>query len=125
MCWLQTAERRTSDFLRLRLSRSEAEQVANLIPAAATREAFDFDANRDAVLKADLARSAFCTSPRTALSTTSVRSFRASCCRWSTVLWQNGFLRLYDVYNLRLNADLVVLSACRIRHWERRSKARG
>jgi CHAT domain-containing protein len=26
---------------------------------------------------------------------------------------QNGFLRLYDIYNLRLNADLVVLSACR------------
>src|SRR5205823_10284911 len=25
---------------------------------------------------------------------------------------QNGFLRLYDVYNLRLGADLVVLSAC-------------
>jgi CHAT domain-containing protein len=25
---------------------------------------------------------------------------------------QNGFLRLYDIYNLRLNSDLVVLSAC-------------
>ena len=25
---------------------------------------------------------------------------------------QNGFLRLYDIYNLKLNADLVVLSAC-------------
>ena len=25
---------------------------------------------------------------------------------------QNGFLRLYDIYNLRLKADLVVLSAC-------------
>jgi CHAT domain-containing protein/tetratricopeptide (TPR) repeat protein len=25
---------------------------------------------------------------------------------------QNGFLRLHDIYNLRLNADLVVLSAC-------------
>ncbi|MGA9768014.1 MAG: CHAT domain-containing tetratricopeptide repeat protein [Blastocatellia bacterium] len=25
---------------------------------------------------------------------------------------QNGFLRLYDIYNLRLAADLVVLSAC-------------
>jgi len=25
---------------------------------------------------------------------------------------QNGFLRLYDIYNLRLGADLVVLSAC-------------
>ncbi len=26
---------------------------------------------------------------------------------------QDGFLRLHDVYNLKLNADLVVLSACR------------
>src|SRR6476469_9892464 len=25
---------------------------------------------------------------------------------------QNGFLRLHDIYNLRLPADLVVLSAC-------------
>jgi CHAT domain-containing protein len=25
---------------------------------------------------------------------------------------QNGFLRLYDIYNLRLGSDLVVLSAC-------------
>jgi CHAT domain-containing protein len=25
---------------------------------------------------------------------------------------QNGFLRLYDIYNLKLAADLVVLSAC-------------
>ena len=25
---------------------------------------------------------------------------------------QNGFLRLYDIYNLKLEADLVVLSAC-------------
>src|SRR4029450_6026842 len=25
---------------------------------------------------------------------------------------QNGFLRLYDVYNLKLGADLVVLSGC-------------
>jgi CHAT domain-containing protein len=25
---------------------------------------------------------------------------------------QNGFLRIYDIYNLKLNADLVVLSAC-------------
>jgi CHAT domain-containing protein len=25
---------------------------------------------------------------------------------------QNGFLRLYEIYNLKLGADLVVLSAC-------------
>jgi CHAT domain-containing protein len=26
---------------------------------------------------------------------------------------QDGFLRLHDIYNMRLAADLVVLSACR------------
>ena len=50
------AEGNIERFLRLRFSRTEAEQIANLIPADGALTAFDFDANRDAVLKADLAR---------------------------------------------------------------------
>jgi len=108
-------ERRTADFMRLRFSRTEAEQVANLIPAAAAGEAFDFDANRDAVLKADLARfrilhfatHSLVDDERPELSGIVLSLVDRAGRR------QNGFLRLYDIYNLRLNADLVVLSACR------------
>src|SRR5262249_22726231 len=50
------AEGSIERFLRLRFSRTEAEQIANLIPADSAVKAFDFDANRDAVLNADLAR---------------------------------------------------------------------
>jgi CHAT domain-containing protein len=103
------------NFLRLRFSRTEAEQIANLIPADGAVKAFDFDANRDAVLKADLARFRilhFAThsvidDERPELSGIVLSLVDRAGRR------QDGLLRLYDVYNLRLNADLVVLSACR------------
>jgi CHAT domain-containing protein len=102
-------------FLRLRFSRTEAEQIASLIPADGSVKAVDFDANRDAVLKADLARFRilhFAThsvidDERPELSGIVLSLVNRNGRR------QDGFLRLYDVYNLRLNADLVVLSACR------------
>jgi CHAT domain-containing protein len=105
----------TGDFLRLRFSRAEAEQIMNLIPAADALKALDFEANRDAVLKADLARfrilhfatHAVIDDERPELSGIVLSLLDRAGRR------QNGFLRLYDIYNLRLNADLVVLSACR------------
>ena len=109
------AEGNIERFLRLRFSRTEAEQIANLIPAHGAVTAFDFDANRDAVLKADLARfrilhfatHSLIDDERPELSGI-VLSLVDRAGRG-----QDGFLRLYDIYNLRLNADLVVLSACR------------
>jgi len=102
-------------FLRLRFTRTEAEHIANLIPPAGVVKAFDFDANRDAVLKADLARfrilhfaaHSLLDDERPELSGIVLSLVERAGRR------QNGFLRLYDIYNLRLNADLVVLSACR------------
>src|SRR5262249_11848382 len=109
------AETGIERFLRLRFSRTEAEQIANLIPAHGAVTAFDFDANRDAVLNADLARfrilhfatHSLIDDERPELSGI-VLSLVDRAGRG-----QDGFLRLYDIYNLRLNADLVVLSACR------------
>ena len=108
------AEPSIEHFMRLRFSRTEAEQIANLVPAAGTMKAFDFDANRDAVLQADLARfrilhfatHSLLDDQRPELSGIVLSLVNRAGRR------QNGFLRLYDIYNLRLKADLVVLSAC-------------
>jgi CHAT domain-containing protein len=55
-----------------------------------------------------------CTSRPTACSTPRSRPARGSCSRCSTATAapQEGALRLRDVYDLRLSADLVVLSGC-------------
>jgi CHAT domain-containing protein len=109
------ADAGTESFSRLRFSRAEAEQIASLIPADSAVKALDFDANRDAVLKADLtqfrivhfASHSVVDDERPELSGIVLSLVDRTGRR------QDGFLRLYDVYNLRLNADLVVLSACR------------
>jgi CHAT domain-containing protein len=102
------------DFVRLRFSRSEAEDIARLAPAGSTLKALDFDASRETVLNSDLgqyrivhfATHSLLNNQHPELSGVVLslidRSGRP----------QNGFLRLYDIYNLRLGSDLVVLSAC-------------
>jgi CHAT domain-containing protein len=103
------------EFLRLRFSRSEAYEIEKLAPPGSVLTALDFDASRETVL-------------RTALSDYRVLHFATHSlldsehAELSGVVLslvdrygrpQNGFLRLYDIYNLRLGSDLVVLSACR------------
>jgi CHAT domain-containing protein len=102
------------DFVRLRFSRVEAETITRFAPGP-TRKALDFDANRESVLRGDLASyrivhfatHSLLNNEHPELSGVVLslvdRNGRA----------QDGFLRLYDIYNLRLGADLVVLSACR------------
>jgi CHAT domain-containing protein len=102
------------EFLRLRFSRHEAEEIAHLTPPALTRVALDFDASRETMLNTDLgqyrivhlATHSLLDNQRPELSGVVLslvdRSGRS----------QNGFLRLYDIYNLRLGAGPVVLSAC-------------
>jgi CHAT domain-containing protein/Tfp pilus assembly protein PilF len=102
------------EFVRLRFSRAEAEEIARLAAPGATLKALDFDASRDTVLKPELgqyrilhfATHSLLNNEHPELSGVVLslvdRSGRP----------QNGFLRLYDVYNLRLASDLVVLSAC-------------
>jgi CHAT domain-containing protein len=104
----------TQNFVRLRFSRREAEDIAGFLPKAATFQALDFNASRETVLSPDFGRHRivhFAThsvlnNERPELSGVVLslvdRSGRP----------RDGFLRLYDIYNLRLAADLVVLSAC-------------
>src|SRR5262249_7889445 len=88
--------------------------IARLAPPALTRVALDFDASRETVLSGDLgqyrilhlATHSLLDNQRPELSGV-VLSLVDRCGRP-----QNGFLRLYDIYNLRLGSDLVVLSAC-------------
>jgi CHAT domain-containing protein len=118
--WIEAAAFKESgaygnEFLRLRFSRTEAEQITSLVPAGGVVKAFDFDANRDAVLNTDLARfrilhfatHSLLDDERPELSGIVLSLVDRAGRR------QNGFLRLFDIYNLRLNADLAVLSACR------------
>jgi CHAT domain-containing protein/tetratricopeptide (TPR) repeat protein len=102
------------EFARLRFSRTEAEQIARLGPPAGTFKALDFEASRDTALRPELgqyrilhfATHSLLNNQHPELSGVVLSLFD------SAGSPQNGFLRLYDIYNLRLNADLVVLSAC-------------
>jgi CHAT domain-containing protein len=85
-----------------------------MAPAEATFKALDFDASRETVLNRHLgqyrivhfATHSLLNNEHPELSGVVLslvdRAGRP----------QNGFLRLYDIYNLRLGSDLVVLSAC-------------
>jgi CHAT domain-containing protein len=100
--------------VRLRFSRFEADAVAQLAPTALRLEAVDFEASRDIATGPDLrdyrivhfATHGLINNLHPELSGV-VLSLVDKQGRE-----QDGFLRLFEIYNLRLNADLVVLSAC-------------
>ena len=102
-------------FERLAGSRAEAEAIAALAPPEQELVALDFDASRARVLSGVLsgyrvvhfATHGVIDAERPALSGLALSMVdRAG-------QPQEGFLHLHDVYNLRLDADLVVLSGCR------------
>jgi CHAT domain-containing protein len=102
------------DFERLRFSRTEAAEIGRLAPPGTSRIALDFDASREALLGPEIGQYRV-----VHLATHSL--FDNEHPELSGVVLslvdrsgkpQNGFLRVYDIYNLRLGADLVVLSAC-------------
>jgi CHAT domain-containing protein len=115
----QPAERSARDsglngFVRLLFSRKEAERIISLVPAKSRLEALDFAASR-----------ATATDPR--LGSYRILHFAThgllnskhpelTGLVFSLVDQegqpQNGFLRFHEIYNLNLNADLVVLSGC-------------
>ncbi len=99
---------------RLPSTRREAQSILALVPAGAARSAFDFEASRAAALDPSMAD--FRIVHLATHGYLDSREPRLSSLVFSLVdeegLPQDGFLRLPDVYEMKLNADLVVLSAC-------------
>jgi CHAT domain-containing protein/tetratricopeptide (TPR) repeat protein len=104
-----------SPFERLPASRQEAEAIAALVPRGESMLALGFDAALPRVLGDRLsgfrvvhfATHGVIDAERPALSGLALSMVDAA------GRPQEGFLHLHDIYNLRLDADLVVLSGCR------------
>ena len=111
---LSDSEVKTSAFARLRFSGEEANQIIALAPAMTSLKLSDFAANRDTVMTANLnqyrilhfATHGLLNGERPELS-----GLVLSMVDRKGEL-RDGFLGLNEIYNLRLNADLVVLSGC-------------
>jgi CHAT domain-containing protein len=100
---------------RLPYTRQEAEAILALAPAAGRKAALGFEANRTAAMSEDLSKyriihfatHSFLDSMHPELSGIALsmldRQGRP----------QEGFLRSHEVFNLKLGAELVVLSGCR------------
>jgi CHAT domain-containing protein len=103
------------DLQRLPYTRHEAEAILALAPSTARKAALGFDANRMTAMSEDLsnyriihfATHSFLDSTNPELSSIALsmldRQGRP----------QEGFLRAHEVFNLKLDAELVVLSGCR------------
>ncbi len=102
------------DLSRLPFSREEAETILSFAPSAKGLKALSFAASRATALSAELgqyriihfATHGFLNSEHPELSGLVFSLVD------ETGKPQDGFLRLREIYNLRLPADLVVLSAC-------------
>jgi CHAT domain-containing protein/Tfp pilus assembly protein PilF len=100
---------------RLIFSRSEADEITALAGAGMSFKALDFKANRATALGPDLSRYRIIHFATHGL----LNSLHPELSGVVLSLVdeegrsQDGFLRLHDIYNLKLGADLVVLSACK------------
>lgn len=100
---------------RLPYTRQEAEAILALAPTTGRKAALGFEANRAAAMSEDLnkfriihfATHSFLDSMHPELSGIALSMIDRE------GKPQNGFLRAHEVFNLRLGADLVVLSGCR------------
>jgi CHAT domain-containing protein/tetratricopeptide (TPR) repeat protein len=102
-------------FERLPASRQEAEAIAALAPRGESLVALDFEAALPRVLGnrlSDFRIVHFATHGVIDAERPTLSGLALSMVD-SGGRTQEGFLHLHDIYNLRLNADLVVLSGCR------------
>ena len=99
---------------RLQASRDEADAIMSVAPWWSGRKAIGFEASRAAVMNSNLGRyriihfatHGLLNDEHPELSGIVLSLFNEK------GEPQDGFLRLYDIYNLKLPVDLVVLSAC-------------
>jgi CHAT domain-containing protein/tetratricopeptide (TPR) repeat protein len=105
---------RTAGLTRLPFSREEAETIEALAPAHQVLKATGFAASRTAAMSSDLGRYRY-------LHFATHGLLNAQHPELSGLVFslvneagqpQDGFLRLHEIYNLRLAAEVVVLSAC-------------
>jgi CHAT domain-containing protein len=100
---------------RLPFTRREADAILSLVPSTQGKRALDFDANRATVTDPSLAEyrvvhfatHGFLNSAKPELSGIVLSLFEPDGDE------ARGFLTTTDIFNLHLNADLVVLSGCR------------
>ena len=102
------------DLTRLRFSRQEADEIARLAGEKRNLKALDFAASRTMATNDQLSdyRIVHFATHGLINNTHPDLSGIVLSLVDENGRPQNGFLRLYDIYNLKLNADLVVLSAC-------------
>ncbi|HET6975621.1 MAG TPA: CHAT domain-containing protein [Pyrinomonadaceae bacterium] len=99
---------------RLPFTRWEADQILAVAPAAGSLKALDFKANRSIATDGELSKYRYVHFATHGYLDTS----RANLSAIVLSLFdkegkpQDGFLRTHDIYNLKLPAELVVLSAC-------------
>ncbi len=99
---------------RLPFSRDEADSITSFVPAKSFLKATDFQASRATAMSAELANyriihfatHGLLNSEHPELSGLALSLFDESGKE------QNGFLRMHEIYNLNLPAEIVVLSAC-------------
>jgi len=101
-------------FPRLRFSRQEADQIVRLASKNQSAEALDFAANRAAATSPDLQQYRIVHFATHGLINNQHAELSGIVLSLVNEQGrpQNGFLRLYDIYNMNLKAELVVLSAC-------------
>ncbi len=101
-------------FRRLPFSRREADQITSLVPPAMHSRIVDFEASRATLDRTDLSQYRILHFATHGL----LNDKNAELSGIVLSLYdqqgqpQDGFLRAHEIYNLKLNADLVVLSAC-------------
>lgn len=99
---------------RLPFTRWEADQILAVAPSGASLKALDFNANRSIATGGELSKYRYVHFATHGYLDTS----RANLSAIVLSLFdeqgkpQDGFLRTHDIYNLKLPAELVVLSAC-------------